>query len=81
MQNPSAISPERRNVEAFIDQGKIKQLFKEALAEVIEERKEVFYELLMEVLEDIALVRAIQEGEDTGPVSKDEVLKILKDAV
>jgi RelB Antitoxin alpha helical domain len=72
---------EGRNVEAFIDEGKIKQLFKEALVEVIEERKEVFYELLTEVLEDIALVRAIQEGEDTEPVSKDEVLKILEDAV
>jgi hypothetical protein len=72
---------EGRNMEAFIDEGKIKQLFKEALVEVIEERKEVFYELLTEVLEDIALVRAIQEGEDTEPVSKDEVLKILEDAV
>jgi hypothetical protein len=27
----------------------------------------------------MALVRAIQEGEDTEPVSKDEVLKILED--
>ena len=68
-------------MEAFLDERKIKQLFKEALAEVIDERKEVFYELLTEVLEDIALVRAIQEGEGTEPVSKDEVLKILKDAV
>ena len=72
---------EGRNVEAFIDEGKIKQLFKEALVEVIEERKEAFYELLTEVLEDIALVRAIQEGKDTAPVSKDEELKILEEAV
>ena len=68
---------EGRDLEAFIDEGKIKQLFKEALVEVIEERKEVFYELLTEVLEDIAIVPTVKKGEDTEPVSKDEVLKTV----
>ena len=62
-----------------IDEGRIKQLFKEALVEVLEERKDILYELLTEVMEDIALVHAIQEGEDTEPVSKQEVLKLLEE--
>ena len=60
-----------------IDERRIKQLFKEALVEVIEERRSVFHELLTEAIEDAALVHAIQDGEDSAPVSKQEVLKLL----
>ena len=60
-----------------IDERRIKQLFKEALVEVIEERRSVFHELLTEAIEDTALVHAIQDGEDSTPVSKQEVLKLL----
>ncbi len=60
-----------------IEERRIKQLFKEALIEVIEERRSAFHELLAEVIEDTALVHAIQDGEDSAPVSKQEVLKLL----
>ena len=63
-------------MEIPVDEGRIKQCFKEALLEVLEERKDVLYELLAEVMEDVALVHAIQEGENTKPVSKQEVLTI-----
>ena len=67
-------------MEIPVDESRIKQWFKEALLEVLEERKDVFYELLAEVMEDIALVHAIQEGEHTKPVSKQEVLKLLDES-
>lgn len=67
-------------METMMDEESLKKLFKEALIEVLEERKELLHELLAEVLEDIALVRAIQEGEDTEPVSKQEVLKLLEES-
>jgi hypothetical protein len=67
-------------METIIDEERIKKLFKEALVEVLEERKELLHELLAEVIEDIALARAIQEGEDTVPVSKQEVLKLLDES-
>lgn len=35
------------------------------------------YDVLVEVMEDLALARAIEEGEPTDPVSKEEVLKKL----
>jgi len=66
-------------MEIPIDERRIKQLLKEALVEVLEERKDILYELLVEVVEDIALVHAIQEGENTEPVSKQEVVKLLED--
>ena len=64
-------------METPIDEVRIKQWLKEALVEVVEERKDVLQELLTEVMEDVAMVRAIQEGETTRPVSKQEVLKLL----
>lgn len=67
-------------MEIPVDEGRIKQWFKEAFFEVLEERKDVLYELIAEVMEDIALGRAIQEGENTKPVSKQEVLKLLDES-
>ena len=61
-----------------IDDTKLKQLLKEALIEVLEEKKNIFYDLMIEAMEDTALVRAIREGEDTESVSKQEVLDILE---
>jgi hypothetical protein len=61
-----------------IDEGKLKELLKEALIEAIEEKRNVFYDLIFDALEDIAILRAIQEGEHTERVSKQEVFNILE---
>jgi hypothetical protein len=47
-------------MEALIDDNKIKNLFKQAIIEAIEEKKDVVHDLFMEAMEDIALVRAIE---------------------
>ena len=65
-------------METLIDDRKIKVLFKQAIIEVIEEKKEVVHDLLVEVMEDIAMVRAIQDGENSGQVSRDDIFQILK---
>lgn len=64
-------------MEATLDDARIKSLLKETLVELLEERREEFSELLLEALEDLALSRAIQEGEGTGFVDKKEILKII----
>jgi hypothetical protein len=64
--------------QAVIDESRLKEIMKKALIEVFEERKNLFYELVAEVLEDIALVNAIKEGEDEESVSRDEVFSILE---
>jgi hypothetical protein len=60
-----------------LDEIKIKTLFKEALVEVIEENQELVSSILIEALEDIGLSRAIQEGEQSKTVSRDEIFKVL----
>jgi len=63
---------------AVINESRLKEILKNALIEVFEERKSLFYELFVEALEDIALIRAIKEGEATESVSRDEVFSILE---
>ncbi len=60
------------------DEVRLKNIVKEALAEVLEERQDLFAEIVMEALEDFALVRAIQEGEDREEVSRKEVMQVLR---
>ncbi len=63
--------------EINLKEDQIKQLFKTALIEVIQAQKEVFSDLFAEIIEDIALEKAIKEGENTEPVSREAIFKIL----
>ncbi|BAZ37946.1 hypothetical protein NIES4101_38720 [Calothrix sp. NIES-4101] len=64
--------------EINLNEDKIKQIFKIALTEVIQEQKDVFSDLLAEIIEDIALEKAIKEGENTETVSREAIFKILE---
>ena len=67
-------------MEASLDDARLKSLLKETLVELLEERREEFSELLLEALEDLALSRAIREGEGTGLVDKKEILRLIFDS-
>ena len=56
----------------------IKELFKQAFLELLQERRDLLYDLFAEVIEDFALVNAIEEGESTELVSRAEVFQILE---
>ena len=56
----------------------LKDLLKQAILEVVQERKDVLQDILVEALEDLALAKAIEEGESTEVVSKAETLQILE---
>ncbi len=55
----------------------LKDALKLALIEVLEERSDLLRDVLAEVMEDVALARAIQEGEGSETVSRDEVFRAL----
>lgn len=64
-------------MEAIIETGTLKEIFKQAIMEAMEEKKDVVHDLLVDAMEDLAMIHAIQEGETTEPVSRNEVFAIL----
>jgi hypothetical protein len=65
-------------MEICIDESKLKELMKQALVEILEDRKDVIHKILSDVIEDIALAHAIKEGEATEAVRKQEILDIFQ---
>lgn len=59
------------------DEERLKEVVKSALVEVLEERKDLVREVIEEALEGAALARAIEEGDRTGIVSREEILRTL----
>ena len=60
-----------------IEDGKLKELFKQAIIEAMEEKKDMVRDLLLETMEDMAMINAIRQGEQSPPASREEVFEIL----
>ncbi|HLL48489.1 MAG TPA: hypothetical protein VK399_17435 [Longimicrobiaceae bacterium] len=56
-------------------ENQLKDALKVALVEVLEERPDLLRDVLAEVMEDIALARAIREGEASGLVPREEIFR------
>ena len=67
-------------VERSLEEKRIKELLKEGVLEALHEQRELLYDVIAEVMEDLALGKAIQEGEATKSVAKEEVFKNLPGA-
>lgn len=66
---------------ATVDEDRLKDVVKTAIIEVFEERRDWLADLLSEALLDIGLGYAIQEGERTPTVRRDEVFTVLEDGL
>jgi hypothetical protein len=64
--------------DVTLDETKLKELLKTAIVELLQEEKDVFSELLSDVLEEIGMINAIKEGENTKVVSQEKIFEILK---
>jgi hypothetical protein len=68
-------------MQTQLDESRLKQILKEALIEALEEKKDVFHELIVEAIEDIGMINAIRQGQNTETVSKQEIFDILEEQV
>ncbi|MDJ0658331.1 MAG: hypothetical protein QNJ42_02455 [Crocosphaera sp.] len=64
-------------MESLINEEKTKELLKEILIEMMQSKREIFYEIVLEALEEIGLANAIIEGRSNQFVSEEEILEIL----
>jgi hypothetical protein len=54
---------------------------KEIIIEMIEEKRDLFYEIIQEAIEEIALAEAIKEGRKDKFVSEDKIFDFLETSV
>ena len=57
---------------------KLKEIFKSAIIEVLQERHELIREIFDEIIEDIAISAASEAGEQTNRVSRESVFEALE---
>jgi hypothetical protein len=60
-----------------VDEQSLKNAVKAAVVELIEERGDAVRDLFEEVLLDIGLSRAIQDGRKTRLVSREKIFRVL----
>ena len=63
--------------ELSLDKNLLKETLKTAILEIIQENHDEFQELLREIIEDIALTQAIEQGETTELVDRETIFKLL----
>ncbi len=66
-------------MELTINDEKIKDFMKEIIIEMITEKRDLFYEIVLEAIEEVALANAIVEGRKDNFVSEDKILGMLED--
>lgn len=64
---------------ATIEEGKLKDLIKIALIEVLESRRDLVQDAVEEAMEDFAFSRAIDEGLNSETATREEVFAVLDD--
>jgi len=57
-------------IQPLIDEERLKEVLKQAPVEVLEEKRDLLYDLLTQALEDLALAKATEEGEGTNLVAR-----------
>ena len=60
-----------------LEQRRLKSLLKNAVVEVLEERHDLLREALQESLEDVAMLRAIQDGEKSKLTTRRKIFQRL----
>ncbi|NEQ45076.1 MAG: hypothetical protein F6K00_16535 [Leptolyngbya sp. SIOISBB] len=68
-------------MQLALDDYQTKELLKEVLVEILQEKREVFYELILEALEDVGMAKAIEEGEETEFVDTSDIQAIFQGKV
>jgi hypothetical protein len=65
-------------MDLTISEKQAKALLKEVLIELLEEERDLFFEVMLEAIEEIGLANAIREGRQNEFVSEEQILAILR---
>lgn len=62
----------------MIESEQLKEIFKSAIVELLRENRSEVSALLSEIIEDMAMEKAIAEGENTELISRDSIFELLE---
>jgi hypothetical protein len=65
-------------MELTINEKQAKALLKEVLIELLEEERDLFFEVMLEAIEEIGLANAIREGRQNEFVSEEQIQGIAQ---
>lgn len=63
--------------EITLTSDQLKDVLKTAIVELIRDNRQEVSEFLAEIIEDIAMEKAIEEGQETEVVSRDDIFSLL----
>lgn len=64
--------------EITLNPEQLKEILKSAIVELLRENREEVSDLLAEIIEDVAMERAIAEGATTELVSRESIFQLLE---
>ena len=64
-------------MEIIIKEDEIKSMLEDIIFKLFQEKKEIFRDIVEEVIEDIALCKAIEDGRKNEFVSQEKIMEIL----
>ena len=64
-------------IEQLPDEDRLRTILREALVEVLDQRRDWFIAVVAEAMADAASVRAIKEGEETALANRNEIFQLL----
>jgi len=65
-------------MELTVNEDKMKELLTDIMINMIQQRKDIFYEMIVEAIEDVGLVNAIREGRKNKFVEEKRIMDILE---
>lgn len=68
---------EDKFMELSISDEKTKELLTEVMIDLLQTKRDILYDVVLEALEEVGLANAIAEGRNDEFVSEDEVFSIL----
>jgi hypothetical protein len=71
-------SARSKNMELTINETQAKELLKQIVVELVEEKRDLFYEIIVEALEETGLANAIREGRQNEFVPEAQITAILE---
>lgn len=65
-------------MELTISDDKTKELLTEILIKMMQDKRELFYDIVLEALEEVGLANAIREGRQNEFVAEAEIFEMLE---